>query len=175
VEHHPSLPSPQPWRSAALIAACVATVELGILLVLGFVLFGKYFAGEVEKATDPTAVVQAAVDRDKSRARNGGAGAKPRKPILARRETSVIVLNGNGVAGAAGSTAEQVRAHRYLIAGTANAPRTDFARSLVMYRRGFAREAARLARDIAVKRVAPLDGLRIRDLQGAHLALIVGG
>jgi hypothetical protein len=175
VEHSSSLPSPQPWRSAALVAACVAAVELGLLLVLGFVFFGKYFAGEVEKATDRAAVVQAAVERDKSQARGGGAKAERRKPVLGRRETSVIVLNGNGVAGAAGSAAEGVRERTYVIAGTGNAPRSDFARSIVMYRPGFDREAARLARDAGVKRVAPLDGIRIRDLQGAHLALIVGG
>jgi hypothetical protein len=43
-----------------------------------------------------------------------------------------------------------------------------------MYRPGFAREAKRLGRDVGV-RVAPLDGMRIRDLQGAHVALVVGG
>jgi hypothetical protein len=44
-----------------------------------------------------------------------------------------------------------------------------------MYRPGFEGEARRLARDLGIKRVAPLDGLRASELQGAHLALIVGG
>jgi hypothetical protein len=44
-----------------------------------------------------------------------------------------------------------------------------------MHRPGFAREARRLARDFRITTVTPLDGLRPRDLQGAHLTLIVGG
>lgn len=173
MDHSARLPSPQPWRSAALIAATVATVELCILLVAGIVLFGKYFAGEVEKASDPTAVVKAAVEREQKSVQPGG--SKPAKPLLTRRETSVIVLNGNGIAGAASVVAEQIRASRYVIAGTGNAPRSDFRRSIVMYRPGFEGEASRLARDFKIKRVAPLDGMRIRDLQGAHLALVIGG
>ena len=62
----------------------------------------------------------------------------------------------------------------YLIAGTANAPRTDFARSLVMYRPGYKGEAMRLAKDVRVRRVVPLDGMRAAALQGAHIALILG-
>ncbi|MGH2996352.1 MAG: LytR C-terminal domain-containing protein, partial [Gaiellaceae bacterium] len=99
----------------------------------------------------------------------------PAKQLLSRAETSVIVLNGNGIAGAAGAVAERARARRYVIAATGNAPRSDFPRSLVMYRPGFEGEAQRLARDLGIKRVAPLDGVRASELQGAHLALIVGG
>jgi hypothetical protein len=86
----------------------------------------------------------------------------------------VIVLNGNGGNGAASEKADLIRTRGYLIAGTANAPRTDFARSIVMYRPGYEAEARRLARDFRVKQVTPLDGLRKSDLQGAHIALIVG-
>jgi hypothetical protein len=173
--HNPAaqLPSPQPWRSAALIATTVATVELCILLVVGFVLFGKFFTGQVERANDPVEVAKAVVARDKA-----AAAKKPRapaKPVRARNETSIVVLNGNGLAGAAATTADRVRGRGYLIAATDNAPRTDFARSVVMYRPGLRREARRLARDFGIRMVTPLDGLRIRDLQGAHVALIVGG
>jgi hypothetical protein len=173
---HPAaqLPSPQPWRSAALIATSVATVELCIILVVGFVLFGKFFSGQVERATDPVEVAKAVVARDQAAA----AKKKPvasAKPVRPRGETSVVVLNGNGVAGAAGTTADRIRTRGYLIAATDNAPRTDFARSVVMYRPAFKREAKRLGRDFGIRAVTPLDGLRIRDLQGAHVALIVGG
>jgi LytR cell envelope-related transcriptional attenuator len=173
VNHPSSLPAPQPWRNAALIAASVAAVELCVLLVLGIVLFGKFFSGQVERATDPAAVAKTAVERAEAGAKP--AGGERTRPLLARNEISVIVLNGNGVAGAAAVTAERVRAKHYRIAATGNAPRTDFGKSLVMYRPRFGREAKRLARDLGIRRVAPLDGLRQRDLQGAHLAFIVGG
>jgi LytR cell envelope-related transcriptional attenuator len=176
VDHLSNLPAQQPWRNAAFIAATVATVELAILLVVGIVVFGKFFAGEVEKASDPVAVTQAAVEREKAAAAPSDGNGQPRaKPLLPRGKTSVIVLNGNGISGAAATAADGVRARNYLIAGTGNAPRTDFTRSVVMYRPGFEGEARRLARDIGVRRVSPLDGIRKRDLQGAHLAVIIGG
>jgi hypothetical protein len=42
-----------------------------------------------------------------------------------------------------------------------------------MYRPGYRGEALRLARDLRIKIVGPLDGLRIRDLMGAHVALVI--
>lgn len=175
MDHSSRLPAPQHWRSAAFIAATVATVELLILLVAGILLFGKFFADEVKKASDPAAVAQAAVERQANAPTGGRSGKAAAKPLLERRKTSVLVLNGNGVAGAAGATADRVRSRHYLVAGTGNAPRTTFTRSVVMYRPGFEGEAKRLARDLGIRRVAPLDGMRVRDLQGAHVALVVGG
>jgi hypothetical protein len=43
-----------------------------------------------------------------------------------------------------------------------------------MYRKGYAPEAQRLARDLKLKIVAPLDGLRPAELLGAHVAVVVG-
>jgi hypothetical protein len=177
VDHRADLPAQPPWRSAAFIAASVATVELLILLVVGIWLFGKFFSDEVSKATDPTTVARAAVERQLEA--SGQVTAKPAakgeaKPMLGRGETSVLVLNGNGVSGAAFTAADRVRNENYLIAGTGNARRTDYPRSLIMFRPGFEREADRLAKDLQVRRVAPLDGMRPRELQGAHVALIIG-
>ena len=151
-----------------MVAAAVAALELVLLVVLAAVLLAKPFVPEERETRAASAASGGA---------GGGAaaGGKPAAiPKLARSETLVIVLNGNGAPGAAGDTAALVQSRGYLIAGTANAPRTDFARSVVMFRRGHRGEAERLARDFNLKRVAPLDGLRPADLQGAHLALIVG-
>ena len=90
------------------------------------------------------------------------------EPVVVLSSVSVEVLNGNGVAGAAAIGSERVRRHQYLIAGTDNAPRTSFSRSIVMYRPGYEAEGRRLANDLKLKRVVPLDGMRARDLQGAH-------
>jgi len=50
----------------------------------------------------------------------------------------------------------------------------DFSRTLVMYRRGYAAEGLRLAHDLHLRIVSPLDGMRPAQLMGAHLVLIVG-
>jgi hypothetical protein len=44
-----------------------------------------------------------------------------------------------------------------------------------MYRRGFKGEAQRLARDLGVHVVSPLDGVRPGQLHGAQAVLILGG
>ncbi len=62
----------------------------------------------------------------------------------------------------------------YLIAGTANAPHSDFARTVIMFRPGYRPEAERLGKDFGIRNVTPLDGLRLSDLQGAHVVVIVG-
>jgi hypothetical protein len=43
-----------------------------------------------------------------------------------------------------------------------------------MYRTGYRGEALRLARDLKLKVVGPLDGVRPKELMGAHLALVLG-
>ena len=161
------LARPLPWRTAALVAAGIATVELLILVGLGVAFVGRPLLAGAHRAVE----AEAASSRGSAEA---AAASGSRAPSLRRAETAVLVLNGNGEQGAAALVAEQVRGREYLVAGTGNAPRSDFRRSLIMFRPGFRAEAGRLARDLGLKRVAPLDGLRAVDLQGAHVALIVG-
>lgn len=178
MEHHASLSPPQPWRAAALVAAAIATIELFALVLIGIAFGARFLATEAKEAKLPIAVAEERAAPAASPAAHAGKADAPKKEApaagLTRRETSVIVLNGNGRAGAAGTAAERVRGFHYVIAATGNAPRSDFRRSIVMFRPGFENEARRLAADLKVRRVAPLDGLRVRDLQGAHVALIIG-
>jgi hypothetical protein len=152
------------------VAATIAAVELLLLVLVGLAFGGKLFSDRVQTVTE-AAVTKASA----APAQTGKEGRSAPAPALARSETSVLVLNGNGVTGAAAVGAERARRRGYLIAGTANAPRSDFPRSLVMYRARFEAEARRLAQDLRVRRVVPLDGMRIADLQGAHVAFIIGG
>jgi hypothetical protein len=95
-------------------------------------------------------------------------------PKLARTATSVLILNGNGIAGAAAAEAQLVRHKGYVLAVVGNAARSDYLRSVVMYRPGYKAEATRLARDVRITLVSPLDGLRLADLMGAHAAVVIG-
>ena len=157
----------RPWRTATLVASAVAAVELVIILVAGVALVGKPLTQKMRDAA-----------RDRTLGMPAPAPAKKPKlassvPRLNRVETAVMVLNGNGVSGAAHEAAARVGAHGYTIGEIGNAKRTDFMRSVVMYRPGYRGEALRLARDLRIKIVGPLDGLRVRDLMGAHVALVV--
>jgi hypothetical protein len=164
-----------PWRTAAIVAAAVAAVELFVLVLVGVVFGAKLVT---DKAETIVAQTQAARTEAPPASDDGATTKKTKKaaPVaeLPRSRTSVIVLNGNGIPAAAAVGAESVRTFNYIIAGTANAPRSDFQRSVVMFRPGFEGEAIRLAQDLKVKRVVPLDGMTQRDLQGAHIAFIIG-
>ena len=158
-----------------MVASAVAAFELVLLVMISLAFLGDSLSGSTSEPARATRQPAAAEPATPTEAKKKPAPERKKAVTsLSRAETSVIILNGNGVQGAAAQASEQVRRFPYLITGTGNAPRTDFARSLVMYRAGFRGEAARLAEDLGIGRVAPLDGLRPGDLQGAQLALIVG-
>jgi hypothetical protein len=163
---HSLLQVRSPWRTATLVASGVAALELVALVILGVVLLAKPVSEHVRQAA--AAQVLAPVKAKPHHTPAVGA------PKLTRAETSVIVLNGNGRAGAAASSADAVRRFGYTIGTVGNAPRSDFTRTLVMFRKGYQAEATRLAKDLDLKIVGPLDGLRTADMLGAHVALIVG-
>lgn len=168
MEH--SLPQIQtPWRTATVVLGGVAAFQFVLLIVLLVALLAEPVSQRVtnearQKVLAPVTKKPAAAPRT--------AATKPR---LSRAETTVIVLNGNGRAGAAAATAERVRAKGYSIGSVGNAPSTDFPRSLVMYRAGNAGEGRRLASDLGIKVVGPLDGMKRSQLLGAHVAVIIGG
>jgi hypothetical protein len=158
----------RPWRTATLVASAVAAVELVIILAAGVILVGKPLTSKLrDTARDRTLGIPATA-KPPTQPKIGSAVAR-----LSRSETIVMILNGNGVAGAAHDTASRVEARGYTVGEVGNAKRTDYMRSVVMYRPGYRGEALRLARDLRIKIVGPLDGLQIRDLMGAHVALVV--
>jgi hypothetical protein len=169
VEHalpHPGPSGPDrhhPWRTIAVVIAGVATLELLILVIVGVALVAKPMAHRAITRASAKAPV---VTKPKP---------EPMLPLLPRRLTSVTILNGNGVAGAAATEASRVRARGYKIGRVGNAPRGAYGASVVMYRAGRVREGRRLASDLGISIVSPLDGLRKGDLHGAKLAVVVGG
>ena len=78
----------------------------------------------------------------------------------------MLVLNGNGVAGAARREPQRLQLEGYRIGGADERRRHDYARSMVLYVPGWVKEARRLAHDAGVALVAPVDGLRARAAQG---------
>jgi hypothetical protein len=169
MEH--SLRLEEPWRTRAMVAAAVAVIELVVIVGVAVILVGGPVSDRVSSAAEAKVLAPPKpAAKPKKRAK-----PTPALPKLARGETSVIVLNGNGQNGAAHEQADLVRARGYLIGSVGNAPHTEFPRSIVMYRPGYKPEAVRLGKDVGVRVVTPLDGLTQKDLLGAHLALVVGG
>jgi hypothetical protein len=145
-------------------------VELLLLLLIG----GGALVGALSERVQhaPPEKAKTPVERRAKPANRKSAAAPAAK--RPRSRTVVLVLNGNGRTGAAAVAASSVRGKGYKIGAVGNAPRSDYARSLVMYRPGFAGEGMRLARDLRVKLVGPLDGMRARELGRAHAVYILG-
>jgi len=166
----------RPWRTATLVATAIAGVELVLLVVVGIVLLGKSLAPHVHAAAAHHALATApAVASDPAPATTPKRSHPERvAATLSRGHTQVIVLNGNGVQGAAAQTAALVKARGYAVKQVGNAPRTGYARTMIMYRPGFRSEAVRFGRDLGTGAVSPLDGMTTAQLHGAHLVLIIG-
>jgi len=151
-----------PWRAAALAAGVVALAELAVLVALA--------AGSaLHVRTAPLRHARQAGTPVASRHSLQPQG----EPLRPRARVSVLVLNGNGVAHAAGAEASRLLARGYRRAAAANAG-ASYARSLVLFRPGFEREAARLARDAHIPVTAPLDGRLPAADAGYQLVLILG-
>lgn len=173
MEHSLAFEEVRPWRTTALVATAVAVTELVVLVVVGVALLGEPLAAKAKDAAIERSQPQAAAAKPEPKP----AAVQPAsvaEPKLARGETAVLVLNGNGRSGAAAEASLRVRERGYLVGSTGNAPRSDYVRSVVMYRAGFEAEARRFARDLKIAVVGPLDGMAPRELMGAHVALILG-
>jgi len=182
----------RPWRRATVVASLVAGVELVVLVFAGMALLARPFidratgggAATAAKRTAAVApgrahparrahVVRPAKAREAARALAKEA-APAARPALAPARTPVAVLNGFGLRGAAAAAASRVRAHGYPVTSVANARKMGSPLSIVMYGPGLRPEGVRLARDLRIRVVGPLDGVRPGDLRGAKLVVVVG-
>ena len=154
----------RPWRRATIAVSIVAAVELIALAAIAVALLGNPLAAHLRATT------AAAAGAPRVRTAQP---APAKKAALARADTSVMVLNGGGQAGAAHAAALKVSAHGYQLGQIGNAAGVT-PRTLIMYRPGYEAEGARLGHDLHVRIVRPLDGMRPVQLMGAHLVLIMG-
>jgi hypothetical protein len=168
MQHAHRLPNAFPWRAATLVVGAIAAAELVALIGIGAIHLaprthavkaaaGKPDAAKAKPAAQPPAVRPA-----------------PSHPLRPRDGVRVLVLNGNGVQGAASTKASSLQALGYRLGGAENAQRHDYAQSMVMYVPGWVKEARRVARDTGVRLVAPVDGLTPAKLKGSKIVLILG-
>ena len=159
MEHVQPLNRPFPWRTAALAAGIVALAELTALLALA----GAHVFHVHHATASPAASTSLA----------GPVAKTVVHPLRPRSRISVLVLNGNGVSGAAGTEATQLLARGYRHSVPADAQST-YAQSVVLFRPGWQREAQRLARDVGIRTATPLDVRLPGSDRGYQVVLILG-
>jgi len=154
----PELAAPQPSRAPTILFFGAAALGLVVLVMVG--------AGLVSNSSTASAKRVPVKHRAPGR-------PEPKRPTLTRAQTKVLVLNANGITGAAATEASRARARGYKISGTGNTALTQ-GRSVVLYRPGHEPEAKRLARDEGIALVGPLDGITPRQLHGAQVVIVLG-
>jgi LytR cell envelope-related transcriptional attenuator len=162
MEHAVPFEPVRPWRTAAIVATGVAALELLALIAAGTVLLGRSVVGQGARAAAKPAASRPATT------------TPSRHPNLPRAKTRIVVLNGNGEAGAAAAEASTLRARGYKISAVGNAQRATQGPTLIMYRPGFAAEGQRLARDTGIGVVTALDGMQPSSLRRAQLVVVLG-
>jgi hypothetical protein len=149
---------PHQSRTALLVASGVVAIGLVLLLIIAVGMMSKPSAANAKHAP----VKHRAPGRP-----------EPKRPTLTRAQTKVLILNANGITGAAATEASRARARGYKISATGNTALTQ-GKSVVLYRPGHRPEAKRLALDERIPLVGPLDGITPRQLHGAQVVIVLG-
>jgi hypothetical protein len=144
------------WREAA--PALTLLVAIALIALVGWVLLHRLSGTRPVPGTG----------RVQKRQANAVVALRPRAAM------SVLVLNGNGMPGAAGGLASRLLADGYRSAPATNAQVTTYARSVVLFRAGWERAAKRLGKDARIQTVAPLDGALPAGYARYPLVVIVG-
>lgn len=167
----------RPWRRATLLAGLIAAVELVLLIAATAMLVAKPLSHAIRRHAEAVALAPSKQATQAKQAKETIRRLATPPPVgkpRPRDRVRIMVLNGNGRAGAAAGEASKIHSLGYRVSGTGNARRSDYATSVVMYSRGYRAEGLRLARDLQVKVVGPLDGIRKGGLLGGQLAVVVG-
>jgi hypothetical protein len=162
----------RPWRTATLVASLVAAIELVLLVGAALLLLAKPLAHAVQRHAEAAALAPTTPVKKAPAVVHKRKSVAPAKHL--RSHTGVFVLNGNGRNGAASAEAAKLTGIGYRVPGKTNAKRQDYATTVVMYRRGWEPEGVRLAHDLHVKIVGPLDGISSSALHGAQLVVVLG-
>jgi hypothetical protein len=152
----PLHPRPR-WRTGTLVVCAIVALQVVLLVIVV-----KGLASTDSPARADRATAHHKVGRP-----------EPKTPTLPRTRTRILVLNGNGIAGAAAAESDRLLARGYKVSGTGNAAQS-YGQSVVLYRPGKLPEAKRLAADESIPLVGPLDGITPRELHGARLVIVLG-
>jgi hypothetical protein len=97
-----------------------------------------------------------------------------RKPgAVVPQEVTVAVLNGTSVPGLGAKVADDVRVNEFTLGNVGNS-RKEYDQTVVMYEKGQHRAAEKVADDLGVKPVQPIDRQTQQEAEGADVVVIAG-
>jgi hypothetical protein len=105
--------------------------------------------------------------------KGGDEAGRPHPGAVVRSDVTVAVLNGTSIGGLAGLVGSDVEASGYELGATTNTT-PGVVKSFVMYADHQKPAAQKVAKDIGVKKVQPLDRESRRLAEGADVVVVVG-
>ena len=167
-----------------LLVAAIATVFFGIVWQRGSDPAPVASTGSRGAAAtaavhkDPTGTDNAAVPVTKPAVKTPAVTKpkkhKPAKPIPPNGKIPIMVLNSNGISGAAHRLASTVQSYGYPITFVGNAQRRGLP-TIVQYAKGYGPAARKLSRRLGnVQYVTPFDGITPTQAGKAKLVIILG-
>jgi hypothetical protein len=102
-----------------------------------------------------------------------GGGAKQAAARMKPAEIEVSVLNGTSVPGLAATFGDKVEAKGFSLGAVTNSS-SSFAESVVMFRSGSKPEAQRVAKQLNIRKLQPMNGEIEAVAAGADVAVVVG-
>ncbi|HEU5064218.1 MAG TPA: LytR C-terminal domain-containing protein [Solirubrobacterales bacterium] len=105
--------------------------------------------------------------------KGGGGGSKQAAAKMKPGEIEVSVLNGTSVAGLAATYGDKVEGKGFSLGAVTNSS-SSFAESVVMFRTGRKPEARRVAKQLSIQKLQPMNGEIEAVAAGADVAVIVG-
>jgi hypothetical protein len=105
--------------------------------------------------------------------KDGGEDQGPKPGAIVPGEVEVAVLNATSVPGLAAKVGDDVRVNGFKLAAVTNS-REQFDQTVVMYGQGQQRAARKVAHDLGVKPLQPIDRLTERTAGDADVVVIAG-
>ena len=104
---------------------------------------------------------------------NGRPTEQPKPGAVVPQDVTVAVLNGTSVPGLGAKVATDVQVNEFALGNVSNS-RKEYDQTVVMYEKGQHRAAEKVAHDLGVKPVQPIDRQTQQEAEGADVVVIAG-
>jgi hypothetical protein len=104
---------------------------------------------------------------------NGGTTEQRKPGAVVPQDVTVAVLNGTSVPGLGAKVATDVQVNEFALGNVGNS-RKEYDQTVVMYEKGQHRAAAKVAHDLGVRPVQPIDRQTQHEADGADVVVIAG-
>jgi hypothetical protein len=104
---------------------------------------------------------------------NGAPTRAPKPGAVVPQDVTVAVLNGTSVPGLGAKVADDVQANEFAL-GNVDTSRKEYDQTVVMYEKDQRRAAQKVAHDLGVKPVQPIDRQTQQEADGADVVVIAG-